>query len=276
MENEYKLYQNDSQLNLTRDPMSEIGKSLDNLEKHYWLAGGTLLGWYRHCGLIPFTQDVDFGLYAEEYDENIRNHFLGHRPSYLWGALGLVNDSLEFRLHTGKLTVDLFWAYKEGDHRWCGYQVQRTKFRRTLPLLSELCSGDLFGYRFSIPCDPVEYLNSEYGMNKWNLPLKTGYSWINLKIHSVWNDVAWLYATRLYTRDGKLRSDAFAINWISKYYNYTIETIPTFLNIVPDDPPPLGPLKKVLVYNTPPTRKPTPVTQIKNKIIVTIKKMTSN
>lgn len=50
-----------------------------------------LLGWYRHCGLIPYTQDVDFGLFAEEYDEGIRNHFLGNPIVYLWGALGLVS-----------------------------------------------------------------------------------------------------------------------------------------------------------------------------------------
>lgn len=48
-------------------------------------------GWYRHCGLIPFTQDSDFGLYAEEYDESVRNYFLGHPSTYLWGALGLVS-----------------------------------------------------------------------------------------------------------------------------------------------------------------------------------------
>jgi len=50
------------------------------------------LGWYRHCGFIPYTQDVDFGLFAEEYDENIRNYFLGNPIIYLWGALGLVSN----------------------------------------------------------------------------------------------------------------------------------------------------------------------------------------
>ncbi|CAF1384791.1 unnamed protein product, partial [Didymodactylos carnosus] len=272
MENKYKLYQNDSQLNLTVIPMRGIGKGLDDLEKHYWLAGGTLLGWYRHCGLIPFTQDADFGLYAEEYSEDIRNYFLGNKISYLWGALGLINDSLEFRLYTGRFTLDLFWAYKENNSRWCGYQVHRTKFRRKLPLLPELCSGDLFGYRFSVPCDPIEYLNTEYGINKWNAPLEKGYSWINMKLHSYWTDLAWLYATRLYTREGKLRTDKFAIDWISKFYNYTIKTIPTFLNAIPDNPPPLGPLKKNLEYNTPvPKKKPknTTIFLQKRKIILT-------
>jgi hypothetical protein len=44
MENELHLYQNASQLNLTVAPMRNIADGLDRLEKHYWLAGGTLLG----------------------------------------------------------------------------------------------------------------------------------------------------------------------------------------------------------------------------------------
>jgi len=44
MENEFHLYQNASQLNLTVIPMRNIAYGLDKLEKHYWLAGGTLLG----------------------------------------------------------------------------------------------------------------------------------------------------------------------------------------------------------------------------------------
>jgi hypothetical protein len=44
METEFHLYQNASQLDLTVIPMRNIAYGLDKLEKHYWLAGGTLLG----------------------------------------------------------------------------------------------------------------------------------------------------------------------------------------------------------------------------------------
>ncbi len=44
MENEFHLYQNASQLNYTVIPIKNIAYGLDKLEKHYWLAGGTLLG----------------------------------------------------------------------------------------------------------------------------------------------------------------------------------------------------------------------------------------
>lgn len=40
-----------------------------------------------------------------------------------------MNDSLEFRLFTGSYTFDLFWAYHEDDHRWCGYQIGRLKYK---------------------------------------------------------------------------------------------------------------------------------------------------
>ncbi|CAF0764509.1 unnamed protein product [Rotaria sp. Silwood1] len=255
MENQFNLHQNASQLNLTVTPMKHIAFALNKLEKHYWLAGGTLLGWYRHCGLIPFTQDADFGLFAEEYDESIRNHFLGNPVAYLWGALGLVNDSLEFRLYTGRFTLDLFWAYREDNHRWCGYQVQRAKFRRTLPLLETLCSCDLFGVRFSIPCSPIDYLDIEYGKDKWKSPLEKNYTWVNMKYHSLWNDISWMYAIRLYTRQGKLRTDKFAIDWISNHFNYSITSIPTFLNVLPNEPVTLPPLKAKLIYGSPIKKK---------------------
>ena len=30
-----------------------ITKKLESFNVHYWLGGGTLLGWYRDCGIIP-------------------------------------------------------------------------------------------------------------------------------------------------------------------------------------------------------------------------------
>ncbi|CAF1482449.1 unnamed protein product [Adineta steineri] len=230
--------------------MKNVAYALDKLEKHYWLAGGALLGWYRHCGLIPFTEDADFGLFAEEYDESIRNYFLGNPVTYLYSALGLVNDSLEFRLYTDQWTLDLFWTYREKDHRWCGYLAQRAKYRRTLPLLEELCSCDLFGHRFSIPCSPTDYLDGEYGKDKWKTPLKKDYVWTNINYHSVWNDISWMYAVRLYTSKGKLRTDKFAIDSISEHFNYSLISIPSFLNVIPNEPVILPPLKTNLVYHS--------------------------
>lgn len=114
--------------------------------------------------------------------------------------------------------------------------------------METVCSADLFGCRFSIPCSPIDYLNKEYGKNKWKYPLEKNYTWVNMKYHSMWDDRSWMYAVRLYTRTGKLRTDKFAIDWIANQFNYSIKSIPSFLNILPDEPVRLPPLKKKLVY----------------------------
>jgi len=69
-----------------------------------------------------------------------------------------------------------------------------------------------------------------------------------MKYHSAWDDISWMYATRLYTREGKLRQDKFAIDWISKHFNYSITKIPSFINALPKEPVTLPPLKTQLVY----------------------------
>jgi hypothetical protein len=78
--------------------------------------------------------------------------------------------------------------------------------------------------------------------------LEKNYKWINIKYHSIWNDISWMYAVRLYTRSGKLRSDKFAIDWISKHFNYSLTSIPSFLNVVPNGTVTLPPLKTDLIY----------------------------
>ncbi len=59
--------------------------------KHYWLAGGTLLGWYRECSIIPHTADVDLAVWSHEYETRIKEYFLGNTVVRVWGSLGMVS-----------------------------------------------------------------------------------------------------------------------------------------------------------------------------------------
>ncbi len=36
--------------------LAYIAEYFESLHKNYWLSSGTLLGWYRDCGIIPFTE----------------------------------------------------------------------------------------------------------------------------------------------------------------------------------------------------------------------------
>ena len=61
-------------------------------------------------------------------------------------------------------------------HQWCGYQINRVKFKRWLPNFDELCSAELFNHKYMIPCDPVKYLDKEYGPSRWLTPESSNYN----------------------------------------------------------------------------------------------------
>jgi fukutin len=104
---------------------------LEKLSKRYWLAGGTLLGWYRDCGVIPHTTDVDIAIFEDELSSNIRDSFLGDKVNSLSVIFGFKNDSYEIRLRNNdELQFDIFVAYKyNASLSWCGYQIGRKKYR---------------------------------------------------------------------------------------------------------------------------------------------------
>ncbi len=77
-------------------------------------------------------------------------------------------------------------------------------------------------------------MNNEYGFNQWKQPLEKAYTWINLQYDSIWDDLSWMYAVRLYTPEGQLRTDKYAIDWIENQFNYSLKTIPSILNVLPD------------------------------------------
>lgn len=125
-----KYAQNEKKNKMISPVIEHLSNSLEGFYKHYWLAGGTLLGWYRDCGIIPHTQDVDMAIWAHEYDARIKKHFLGNKIVRVWGTLGLINDSFEFRLYNDQFTFDMFMVYKTNlTHQWCGYQINRVKFK---------------------------------------------------------------------------------------------------------------------------------------------------
>ncbi len=64
-----------------------------------------------------------------------------------------------------------------------------------------------------------------------------------MKYHSIWNDISWMYAVRLYTPEGNLRTDKYAMDWIINQFNYLLKTIPSFLNILPNKSVTLPPVK---------------------------------
>ncbi|KAL7671052.1 hypothetical protein ACOME3_005965 [Neoechinorhynchus agilis] len=106
-------------------------KTMKYLRKNFFLAGGTLLGWYRQCGIIEQSKDVDFAMMDLDYDESVPNAFLGGvdiRVTTKFGHRSL--QGTELRLYNGKYTFDLFTLFKNpnNDTLHCIYQVKNSRY----------------------------------------------------------------------------------------------------------------------------------------------------
>lgn len=81
-----------------------------------------ILGWYRHCGIVPWTTDMDLAMWIDEYDDEILQKFIGNQKLFIWEKLGMKKMGLEFRMYGCDWTYDMFFMYKkETSNEMCIY-----------------------------------------------------------------------------------------------------------------------------------------------------------
>ncbi|CAB3403883.1 unnamed protein product [Caenorhabditis bovis] len=80
-----------------------------------FLSSGSLLGWYRECGLIPHTTDMDLAIFRDDYNPEFLQDLLDFKLD-IWATrlIGKLNDSMEFTVRGPYLNVgiDIFIMYK--------------------------------------------------------------------------------------------------------------------------------------------------------------------
>lgn len=86
----------------------------------------------------------------------------------------------------------------------------------------------MFGNKYLIPCDPVDYLNKEYGnITFWSTPKKSNYTWTNLsKTHSLWNKCDWPHAIRFYHKNGTI-DKKYTIRYVNAYGKMKLKDFPS-------------------------------------------------
>lgn len=109
-------------------------------------------GWYRQCNIIPYSKDVDLGIWIKDYRHDITQAFqkaglpLKHRFGKVRAGLLLVSldtyslnsgirdsgheneitflfqveDSLELSFQGNDVKLDIFFFYDDGDVVWNG------------------------------------------------------------------------------------------------------------------------------------------------------------
>ncbi|CAH0392462.1 unnamed protein product [Bemisia tabaci] len=144
------------------------------LSTPFWLSSGTCLGYFRQCGIIPYTTDIDIGMFIESYNPKFEDVMIKH-GFRLKHKFGLPNDSFELSFNMASdssLKLDVFFFYKEGQYYWNGGTQVRTakKFKYIFPKF-HLCWTIFLNLKVRVPCETESYILANYGPN-WMEPIK--------------------------------------------------------------------------------------------------------
>ncbi|XP_038826926.1 fukutin [Salvelinus fontinalis] len=173
---------------------------LTELRVPFWLSSGTCLGWFRQCGVIPYSKDVDLGIWIKDYRHDITQAFqkaglpLKHK-------FGKVEDSLELSFQGLDVKLDIFFFYEETDVVWNGGTQAKSgkKFKYVFPKFT-LCWTELMDLKVRVPCETVDYVSANYGPT-WNTPVKT-WDWKssppNVQDNGVWPVREWDEVIQVY------------------------------------------------------------------------------
>uniref|UniRef100_A0A0R3RT46 LicD family protein n=1 Tax=Elaeophora elaphi TaxID=1147741 RepID=A0A0R3RT46_9BILA len=140
------------------------------------LYAGTLLGWYRECGIISHTHDIDFAVFIEEHYDEFPQDIMNASFMELSLRLNKPEDLLEYKVCIeNNIPMDIFFLYHDQNSSWVGGLSYENKF--VYPLINQTCATDLLGYLMYVPCNALNVIMSEHGEN-WTEPLHSSkYIW---------------------------------------------------------------------------------------------------
>ncbi|VDM09464.1 unnamed protein product [Wuchereria bancrofti] len=200
--------------------MAEFRDFLESYASTPFLFGGTLLGWYRECSFIKDTTDVDMAMKITSLDLKMLKNMEKSSDFKLFWILGKVSDSLELSVYSGSIKIDLFFLYEGKDSAWVGGMIvsKRKKFRWIYPPISQICTGDLLGRLFHVPCNVEKILKADYG--NWRVPHPTAnFTWYqshkNVKEVGYWSESEWNDTYKNDRRDTHISCSAY--DWASEF-----------------------------------------------------------
>lgn len=139
----------------------------------FWIGSGTLLGWYRQCGVIPYVSDVDFAVWIRDFDTEFDQYIKKQEILKLKYIFGVPEESYQYAFTLSGLRIDLFFTYKGPHNYWYGGHTPSSKqyFHYIYPKFN-LCSAELLNQKVLIPCNAEDVVVAEYGKN-WKEPIKS-------------------------------------------------------------------------------------------------------
>ena len=89
--------------------------TLDSISVTFFLAEGTLLGWWRNCMPIPWDVDVDIGVMIDDWSPDIIDRMV--RAGFtLMNTVGSADSGLTLSFERLEVRQDIHFYYRDGAH----------------------------------------------------------------------------------------------------------------------------------------------------------------
>ena len=183
---EQNLFDSTSMDSRVKQALLALKQFLKKLLIPFYISSGTLLGWYRQCGVIPYTSDVDTATWALYASRHLTQQFIhnktGLKLTYIYG---LVENGYQYTfLSETRLRFDLFFTYKEGDNlTYTGHIPSKKAYFRYIYPNFTLCSAELVGLKVLVPCEPIAVIKAGFiAFNKRNSNLFQSIKYFNYRI----------------------------------------------------------------------------------------------
>jgi len=201
-----------------------FNKAYDALNKigvKFFISHGTLLGWFRQCGIIGHTSDMDIGIpyyYMNKYKNAINTSMKA--AGFKFGhTFGVLTSGFEMSFTMGGSRIDMFTFYKETfrnngtevDYLWNSMWRGDREMRKMYYPITEFAYTNFSGWNVLVPVKANEWIVTNYGEN-WKTSEPSWDWWNSPKNYitqEVFRDETKIYKDRSKTGKNVLKNPSF-------------------------------------------------------------------
>ena len=155
----------------------EVINVFDNLGIDYFICFGTLLGAIREKDFIKHDDDLEMGVFSDQYDENLFRSFekIGFVREYRYSMNGnyMPNEGFVEKYSNGVIHFDLFVFTRSRGNLWCWSYLRDESNTLNAIKLSWKDNGleriPFQGLDVPVPVNAPTFLEALYGKT-WNIP----------------------------------------------------------------------------------------------------------